>query len=206
MKFARFGRRIVTTMVVIVLAACTVAPTLTGSWRDDTYAGKLHNVLVVGISGNQAARRLFESSMVDALKAQGVEATALFRVSPGDAIPDKVAIESAVKKNNYGSVITTRMIGKDTETRYVPGATYVPPPNYYYGMYNYVGTVYPIVRDPGYLVNDTIVSLESNGYDTATDKLVWSITTELFNPGDLQKEIQGLTKLIIEHLQGNGLI
>ena len=206
MKFARFGRHIVMTIIVFGLAACAVAPTLTGSWRDDTYTGKFHDVLVVGISRNQTARRLFESSMVDALKAHGVEATALFRVSSGDAIPDKTAIETAVKKNAYGAVITTRMIGKDTESRYVPGATYVGPPNYYHGMYNYVGTVYPVVRDPGYLVNDTIVSLESNGYDTATDKLVWSITTELFNPGDLEKEIRGLTELIIEHLQSNGLI
>ena len=206
MIFTRFSRHIVTTIIAFGLAACAVAPTLTGSWRDDTYTGKFHDVLVVGISGNQTARRLFENSMADALKAHGVEATALFRVSPGDAIPDKATIETAVEKHTFGSVITTRMIGKDKETRYVPGATYVPPPNYYYGMYNYVGTVYPVVRDPGYLVNDTIVSLESNGYDTATDKLVWSITTELFNPGDLQKEIQGLTELIIEHLQSNGLI
>ena len=188
------------------LVACATTPTLTGSWRDDTYTGKFEKVLVVGISANQAARRLFEDTVANGLKARGIEASALSRVAPGDAIPDKTTIEAMIREKSFASVITTRVIGKEKDTHYVPGSYNMPPRHYYHRMNNYVDTVYPVVYSPGYLVDDTIVSLESNGYDTAAGKLVWSITTELFNPNNLDKEVGQLSDLIIKQLEQNGLI
>ena len=160
--------------------------------------------MVVGISAKQTPRRLFEDTLVNSFHAKGIEATALYKVRTGADVPDKAMIEAVLKEQSFDAVITTRVIGRDKETQYVPGT--VQPPPYYRGMYSYVDTVYPVVYTPGYLVNDTIVSLESNGYDTASAKLVWSITTEHFNPSDLDKEVNDLATLIINQLEKNGLI
>ena len=73
--------RTATVIIMVSLIACATTPNLTGSWRDENYTGKFQNVLVVGISANQAARRIFEDTVVNSLKAKGVEASALFRVA-----------------------------------------------------------------------------------------------------------------------------
>jgi len=196
--------RAIPALIFLSLVACSTAPTLTGSWHDESFTGKFHNVLVVGISAKQTPRRLYEDTLVNSLHAKGIEATALYKIRTGDDVPDKAMIEAVLKEQSFDAVITTRVIGRDKETQYVPGT--VQPPPYYRGMYSYVDTVYPAVYTPGYLVNDTIISLESNGYDASSAKLVWSITTEHFNPSDLDKEVNDLATLIINQLEKSGLI
>jgi type II secretory pathway pseudopilin PulG len=198
--------RTATVIIMVSLIACATTPNLTGSWRDENYTGKFQNVLVVGISANQAARRIFEDTVVNSLKAKGVEASALFRVAPSDAEPDKDAIEAVVKEKSFAAVITTRVTGEDSQKRYVEGRAITPPPSYYSTMGGYVGAVGPVVYEPGYMVDEKRVSLESNGYDAASGKLVWTITTELFNPSDLNEEVKGLAGLIVRQLEGSDLI
>lgn len=59
---------------------------------------------------------------------------------------------------------------------------------------------------PGYLVDETIVSLETNMYVTPDEKLIWSLTSESFNPNNANKVINELAAIIIKELTKDGLI
>jgi len=59
---------------------------------------------------------------------------------------------------------------------------------------------------PGRMVHDVVVSIETNLYDTASEKLVWSMTSRSFNPVDAGEVIMPLSDSIIKDLAKNGLI
>jgi len=51
----------------------------------------------------------------------------------------------------------------------------------YYGYYNYYS---PQVYSPGYYSVDKTFYLETNAYDLASDKLLWSVQSEARNPSE----------------------
>jgi hypothetical protein len=72
----------------------------------------------------------------------------------------------------------------------------------YYGYYNYY---YPQVYSPGYYSVDKTYYLETNMYDIASDKLVWSVQSEASNPTNLSDTFKSYSYMLIKHLQNEGL-
>jgi hypothetical protein len=72
----------------------------------------------------------------------------------------------------------------------------------YYGYYDYY---YPIVYTPGYYSVDRTFYLETNAYDLASDKMLWSLQSEARNPSDLDELFKNYSALVIRHLEGKGL-
>jgi hypothetical protein len=56
---------------------------------------------------------------------------------------------------------------------YVPGQAYAVP-----GSYSRWGSYYGHAYSPGYVVEDEYVYIETNLYDVATEKLIWSTQSE----------------------------
>ena len=86
----------------------------------------------------------------------------------------------------FGSTFSNVSITVWWRSSYVPGSTYYTPAPAYYGMYGYYNSSYAMVHDPGYYQENTIVKLETNVYDVASEKLVWSGVTETLNPETAQ--------------------
>jgi hypothetical protein len=72
----------------------------------------------------------------------------------------------------------------------------------YYSYYNYYS---PQVYTPGYYSVDKIFYLETNAYDLAADKLIWSIQSEAHNSNNLESWFKSYASLIINHLKSKGL-
>lgn len=178
---------------------------MTGSWRDATYDSKLSNALVIGISDNITTRRMFEDTIVNKFSGYGIAATSSAAITPQDKQLDKAAIEKIIEENDFDAVIITRMVGLKNETQYVPATNYVTAP-YYRSMYGFYNHAYGLAYDPGYMVDITIASLETNIYETAERKLVWSMATESFAPDQIAKTISELETIIFRQLARDGLI
>jgi len=193
-------------LFIIYFSGCATTTQLTGSWKESGVINKPGHVLVIGISKNSVARRTYESALVNKLNEQGVNAVTAASIFPADQKIDRPLIVDAVKKHGFDSVLVTRVVGKDKEVNYVPGMTYVVPHRSYNDFHNYYGSYGHVVHEPGYVYTETIVSLETNLYETKADKLIWAITTESVNPNKIDKEINSLAELIIEQLVKDGLI
>lgn len=200
----RFPRSLLAFAGLIFLASCANTQ-VTGSWKDATFESKLSNVLVIGISDNFTTRRMFEDTIVKKFAERGITATSSATIAPQDKQLDQETIENIIDERDFDAVLITRMIGLKTETQYVPATNYVTAPHYgsMYGFYNHA---YGLAYDPGYMVDITIASLETNIYETAGKTLVWSMTTDSFAPDQIAKTISELETVIFQQLAKDGLI
>ena len=181
---------------------------LVSQWTDTGYTGPtFQNILVVGMTDKPAERRLFEEEFVRKLQERpGVTAIPSARLIPAENELKREQIEAAISGSDIDAVLVTRLLKVDKQTRYVPGSPNYYPGGYYSGFYDYYYTSYDMVRTPGYITEDTIVSLETNLYQAATSTLVWSASSQTFNPGSVPELTDDLAGVVIKDLTKAGLL
>ena len=112
---------------------------------------------------------------------------------------------AAVKKSGADTVLITRVIDSESETKTIPGYVYQPAA-YYTGMYDFYGFAHTAVYRPPINVSKTTIRLESNVYDAASEKLVWSAQTEAVDAKLLKTDFDKMVNLLLDDLQKKKLI
>jgi hypothetical protein len=202
-------------LAVCALAVLPVADAKTGkllvSWKNPAYSGqKPHRVLVIGMSENPEIRADFEDDLSSAIAKDGLEAipgnSILLRTHSAQLDPDY--LKGQIRDFKTDAVLVSRLVKVDKKTTHIPGHSYVVPYGYYHSFYGYYGTVYRQVYSPDYLREDTTVRIETNFYAaTAADgELIWTGTSDSFNPKSAQKIIDGVVKLIVKELKKQDIL
>jgi hypothetical protein len=178
-------------------------------WVDPSYAGgPIEKILVIGVLREQARQRVFEDTIASQFDELGVDAVPSWEIIPPDQEDEEDAIKAAVEGRGFDSVLLTRLISVDKRTDYVPGQTYVG--SYWggphYGYYPYYASSYAVVHDPGYTIERTVVSVETNIYDVETEMLKWAAMSETVDPKDVNKAIDGFGRVIIGDLLKQGFV
>jgi len=162
------------------------------------------------MSTKPGVRADFEDALSKLVTRDGVEAipgnTILLR--PEDTKLDINYLKAQIKEFKIDAVIVSRLVKVETSVTYVPGQAYAMPYPYYRSFYGYYGAVYPVVYSPDYLREDTTVRVETNVYDTRTPdgEIVWTGTSDTFNPRSADKAIDGVSKLIVKELSKDGIL
>jgi len=177
---------------------------LIASWKNPEYSGPpFHRVLVLGMSAKPGVRADFEDALSHLVSRPGIEAvpgnTILLR--PEGSHLDLDYVKAQIKEFKIDAVIVSRLIKVDKSVTYIPGTPYMPYP-YYRSFYGYYGAVYPMVYTPDYLSEETTVRVETNVYAVTSGEgqLVWTGTSDTFNPKSADKVIEQLSKLIVNEL------
>ena len=197
-------------VIGVVLAALTPgnckSTKLLTSWKNPNYTGqRFHKVLVVGMSNNPATRADFEDALSHKVGRDGIEAV------PGNSIllrPDTSKIDldylkAQLREHQIDAVVVSRLVKVDKNVTYVPGQSYVIPYGYYHSFYGYYGAVFQQVYTPDYLQEDTTVRIETTLYATTPPdgELIWTGTSDTFNPKSAHKVIEALAKLVVKELE-----
>ena len=197
--------------LAILPVAYGAAAKLIVSWKNPTYSGpKPRRVLVIGMSGNPEVRADFEDDLSAAIKGDGLEAvpgnTIFFRPHSGEL--DRDYLEGQIRDFKIDAVLVSRLVKVDKTITNIPGYSYAVPYAYYRSFYGYYGTVYRQVYSPGYLREDTAVRVETNFYSATppNEELIWTGTSDSFNPKSAQKAIDGVVKLIVKELKKQGFL
>ena len=192
-------------MVCVATLAYGKSTKLIVSWKNPEYSGaRFHRILVLGMSAKPGVRADFEDALSALITQAGVEAvpgnTILLR--PEGTKLDLNYLKTQVSTFKIDAVIVSRLVKVDKTITYVPGTPYMPYP-YYGSFYGYYGALYPVVYSPDYLREDTTVRVETNVYAVTSGEgqLVWTGTSDTFNPKSADKAISGLSKLIMKELQ-----
>lgn len=185
---------------LLSLAACA-STRVTDSWRDPQVASlSFKKVFVVFIDKNESVRRAAENELVKLMtNTQGVAAHALMEP---EELKDVEKAKAKVKAEGFDGAVTMRIVSSEQKITYTPGMY----PTAYYGFGGYYGYAWPAVYDPGYLTTDTIVRVETNVYDVAKDKLVWSGMSEAFNPSASAKLAGNVGRAVGTELRKQRLI
>ena len=198
--------------LTLIMSECGPTQKITGSWSDPEAASKgpFTKVFVVVLSQNETANYDIEAQTANVLISRGFKV-----VRSTDIFPPKFSItkdltkeqltESIVKRG-CDAILTLALLDSKTVESYNPGTIYAPV-NYgyygsYYGYYNYY---YPQVYSPGYYSVDKTFYLETNLYDLAADKLLWSVQSEARNPSNLPEWFEKYSTMLINHLKSEGL-
>ena len=176
------------------------------SWRNpNAPSSKFHRVLALGLSEKAAIRADFEDALASQLAGIGLQAT------PGNTVllrPEGTQLDlnylrTQVRSNQFEAGVVSRLIKVEKKVTYVPGGPSFTPYPYYGTFYGYYRTVYPIVYTPDYLREEKKVRIETNLYliSEPDGVLVWTATTDTFDPSDVDKAIGKLVKLVVKQMQ-----
>jgi hypothetical protein len=198
--------RILLAALFLALSACT-ATKLKGTWLNPKYEGKdFQRVLVLGVSSTETYLRIFEESMSRGLNQRGVQAEPGYALFPDQERPDKKLIAREISDKGFDAMIISRVTGKSTEEVIYPGETYYVRDPYYMPplhsgyWYDYYFNSYAIVREPGYVRQYKIVTVQSNIYDTQAEELIWSAVSETVVNGDVEGAINSLVDTLINEI------
>lgn len=194
----------------LFLSACETTK-VTDSWVAPDVT-KLHfkEVLVIAATSDMNTRRTFEDEVVRAAPNTHAVASYAYFGDKVDII-DAEKVTAAVKASPFDAVVVMRLVSDQTKTSVntttMPTGAYggsigvmTPGPGYGYGGYGYGYGGYPPVgyrSFGGYygdygmtsttVTTDHILSIETNIYELAGQKLVWSGLTASTSPGNVRQ-------------------
>ncbi len=179
------------------------------SWKNPNYSGqRFKQILVIGMSNNLETRADFEVALASKITRPGTVGIAgtdiLLRPTAGPL--DLVYIREQIRAYKIDAVVVSRLIKVETKITYIPGQAYFLP--YYSTFSGYYGTVYPVVYSPDYLVKDKTVRVETNVYAVKPPdgELIWTGTSDTFNPSSAHKVIKPLVNLVVKQLEKESIL
>ena len=200
--------RLLPVTLVASVAAVTVlsaAPKFTSVWKSPdaasvTFAGKKVAALVM--TQDNSLRVAGEETLVNELKARGLESVATYRIAPKEELEVADRAKVWFEKANVEGVVVMRPVSKDKRSTYHPGLWASP---YYGSLWGYYGYGWSNSYVPGYYEHDTVVVVETTIYSVPRNQLVWAALSETKNPKTLQKFVQDLIKECVKELHKQGL-
>lgn len=203
--------RVIASSLVAALAAALVAGGLVGcassrvqnTWTDPEAAGKpldFHKVATVALLEDGALRRVAEDELARAIREggegqSGVAAVPSYTLLDSADLADAERARTKLAAAGFDGAAIVSILDSQQRVEYVPGM----PSRYGYG---YGWTMY----DPGYMRTDTVVYVQTNIYDVADKKLLWSGTTENYNPRDIKELIGETARDVGGALRKEGMI
>ena len=194
---------------LILLTTACAGTKWVNTWTEPAATGhaSLKKVLVIGMSQDMANRKAFEDSMTASLQAYKVQATPSMGVLPEGEVSEDV-LRAKVQEGGYDGVIITRLVSVDEKTDYVPPSSGVVVGSYGWGSYySGYGGWYGTVYSPGYLVNTTVVRLQTRLWTTAGEgKPLWTGVSESVDPTEVKALSKEISFMVTKELDKHGLI
>lgn len=177
--------------VIAGLASGCASTEIVSAWKDpDIGRVPFRKVLVVFQHKDPALRRVIEAEMAHRVPGS-VPAHNLF----SDAeVQDMALVKQRVRAEGFDSAVVMRVVSVEREVSYRPGQVYAVPA-YYGDFWGYWGYGWRSVYEPGYLRSDRVVTIATNVYSVADDKLVWASQSETFNPSSLREAVGEVVKV-----------
>lgn len=195
---ARFSAAVV---VALALAGCA-STTMQSTWRDPAYAGgAFRKVLVLGqFARDVTARRVLEDTLAARIRTAGTDAVPGWQHLPSEGPADEAGFNAAVAASGADAMLMVRLLGIDTQTNV--STMLMPGPGPGLGWYGYYSHWYAVPQVTQYQV----AVVETTLIDVKSKRIVWSGTSETFNPTSVQKDAPGYADLIVRTLQQGGFL
>ena len=198
-------------VAALLFTACSSSKENTGVWvnKDKVVEGKTyHKIFIVVVSPDVEVRQKLESDLATAATSKGYEAIRSIDLIPHNLNdpkpPSKDSVISKVKSSGSDAVFVAGLMNKSENIRYTgEKSTYNVMP--YYSLvgncYGYYSQVYTATYRPGYYSNDKEYFVQSNFYDAASEEIMWSVQSEVFNPTSLSKFSKSYMESLVKQLE-----
>lgn len=185
---------------------------ITSSWKAEDFVPQKYNkIMVLGLirEADRSIQEKMENHLVDELKNLGYYAVSSMK-EYGPKAFYKMNEEEAlgkIKDSGVDAVITIVLLDKQREKRYVTTNIYYSPYGYYHNhFWGYSTSLYYRIYQPGYYVTENKYFWESNLYDMKTQRLVYSVQTQSFDPSSSESLGHEYGEMIIQNMVRNNVI
>ena len=186
-------------VVMVAAAGCAHSTELATSWRNPTAtSARFHHVIALFVSNDVALRRAAEDRMASQIGG----ATPAYNVVPDSEVRDASRVQQRVHDAGFDGAVVMRVVSVELKPNYATGYWYPGPTD----LWGYWGTSWGYAYDPGYMMPDKVITVESAVYSVPDNKLVWAGRTETFNPSSLKKLIDGVVKVSIKRMRKERLL
>jgi len=182
--------------LILLMSGCASTQVISEWKAPEIKNAPYQKVLVAAITKQEGARRQLEDAFVAELGNQGTASYPFIETT--GKVPRSV-VEEAIQGSKADAILTVSLVKTIRERNAVP--TYSRS-SFYDGYYSSWYRAY----DPVTVYEYDIVILEVNLYDAKSEKLVWSISTENIDRGDLNQQIVPYAKTVSNLLRKQGLI
>jgi hypothetical protein len=181
-------------IITVFFAACSSTKESTGVWvNKEKIAGKSYsNFFVIVMTADIEARVKLENEIAATIVSRGHKAIKSYEVLPADLKdPKPPAVDALIEKikaSDCDAVFVVSLLDKNDEIRYTSGGTYYTQQTYYSWagtFFGYYSHYYSTVSSTGYYSNDKTYFMQSNLFDKASQELMFSVQSEIFNPSSL---------------------
>lgn len=196
--------------VFVQIAGCSSAKDTTGIWVNKEKAeGKSFNkIFLLVLTADPDARTQIETDLEAAAKEKGyvvVKSIDVMSMSIKDPkAPSKEEVVAAVTKAGADAALIASLLKKEEAVKYSPSTeVYSAKPYSTWtgnsaGYYSYWT---PTVYHEGYFTKDGTYVMQSNLYEAATQEIMWSVQSKVFNPSSLKQFSKSYTATLIKQLQ-----
>jgi hypothetical protein len=171
-----------------------------------------HKTFIFVMTQNYEAQVTLENDLAAACDAKGIKTVksvdAFGPILTMDKLPKKDVLLKAIRDLGCDGIFTVAVVDQKSETHYVPATSsgvYVPYAGYgyyYSGYYAYTPSFY----SEGYYSTDKTYFIESNLFDTNTEKMLISMQSKVVNPPDIVKASKKYTQMLVTELQAQGIM
>jgi hypothetical protein len=199
--------RFLTAAMAVATFACATT-TFQSTWRDpEARPLRLTGRKVVGlfVSKDPVRRRRAEDAMAREISARGAQGVPAYTILSDEEIKDRETAKAKLEQLGFSGAVVMRVVGRETQYTVVEPPLWARP-HYHRFWGGYWGWGWSAVREPGYLVADKIVSVETLVYSLEQDLLVWAGVSRTVDPERLEGFISELAAAVSKQLEKDGLL
>ncbi|ARV07097.1 hypothetical protein BTO04_10540 [Polaribacter sp. SA4-10] len=201
-------------LTLITFFSCSSIKTV-DRWKSKNHADfKPQKVLIVGITENLIARRIFEEELKEELNLSGVEAMESYEILTPKFTSEKQTEENIqeeiekITKNGFDAILISAVKGIDEKV--IHNNNYYT--DYYYRRHPFRHYYYlhqEVYFDTGYYNKYKIYHVETSLYklkENNDKSLVWVISNKIVEPSSINTTVNDYVSVIIKSLKKEGII
>jgi hypothetical protein len=181
----------------LALMAGCASTQMDSTWTDPAARGTdIDKLAIIYMGQDEGVRRIAEDEV--AKKITSTQVVPSYVALAGVDLDDREAVRSKLQAGGYDGVMVMRLASISEQ----PVATVGP-----YGTFDgYYGWAAPTVYDDDYLDEETTVRMVSNVFDVEKNKLIWSGTSETFDPSSAKQLVDDVSRKVAESLEKEQII
>jgi hypothetical protein len=194
-------KRLITSTLLLTVFACGPKTKMAADWTSPDLKPQpepFHKVVAIAMSPDEILRRIAENEVVRRLpnNTEGIAGYSLITTEDRGEV-DKV--RAILREAQVDGAAVFRLVSTTSQFQYNRGTVYA-------NFWGYYGWAWPMVVDPGYLMAEKVVLIESHVYSVESGDLLWAGYTETTDPSSSQKVIDDVARLAVRKMKQLGLV
>lgn len=195
----------------IAAALCVIALAMVGcgsteirdSWLSPEATStsfQFKKLLAMAIVDDIVTRRVAEDQLAQVIERAEVVPSYTILTQADLQNPERA--QEKIQEAGFDGAVTLRVVNVDKTVTYVPGRY----PAVYSSFWGYYGYAWPAAYEPGYMRADTVAAIETNIYALNPEMLLWSGSSETFNPATVREVVDDIARAVGAELMKQGLL